>query len=92
MENPCIINSGCFEEEVYNNTTLYIPKGTINKYKSTDSWSKFVNIEEGIPSGLKPVEFESNKKEVKCYDLSGKLIYNPRKGLMIVNGKKVFVK
>lgn len=46
MVNPCKISKGCFTQHVFYNTTLYVPKGTKEKYRSTDYWSKFVFIEE----------------------------------------------
>ena len=49
MENPCNIEENCFLDDVYNNATLYVPKGTIDIYKSTDYWNKFVHIEDGNP-------------------------------------------
>jgi len=57
MENPCSINSDCFPQDVFYNTTLYVPKGTTDKYKSKDYWSKFLFIEEGEPgSSTQPEE------------------------------------
>ena len=57
MENPCFIDPYCFHNDVFHNTTLYVPKGTVDKYKSTDYWSKFVFIEEGEPgSSTQPEE------------------------------------
>ncbi len=49
MENPCSINGWCFSDDVFNNTPLYVPKGTIDKYKSTDYWNRFLHIIEGNP-------------------------------------------
>ena len=56
MEEPCSIEETCFSNDVedsndpnydyvYNNAILYVPKGTVDKYRSTDYWSKFVHIE-----------------------------------------------
>ena len=57
MENPCYIGEICFDQDVFYNITLYVPKGTTDKYKSTDYWSKFVFIEEGEPgSSTQPDE------------------------------------
>lgn len=57
MENPCSINSECFPNDIFYNVTLYVPKGAIDKYKSTKYWSKFVFIEEGEPgSSTQPEE------------------------------------
>ena len=48
MENPCFYNV-FFDKDVLYNATLYVPKGTSDKYKSMDGWKKFVFIEEGEP-------------------------------------------
>ena len=57
MENPCYIGSSCFPNDVFYNVTLYVPKGTVDKYKSTNYWSKFVFMEEGEPgSSTQPEE------------------------------------
>ena len=51
MENPCKIPSNCFSQDVFYNSTLYVPEGTTEKYKTTSYWNKFLFIEEGDPSG-----------------------------------------
>ena len=57
MENPCSITYDCFPEDVFYNVMLYVPKGTIEKYKSTNRWNKFLFIEEGEPgSSTQPEE------------------------------------
>ena len=57
MENPCFIDDACFHNDVFYNATLYVPKGTIDKYKSTEYWNKFLFIEEGEPgSSTQPEE------------------------------------
>ena len=52
IENPFTItgktsNYRTFSQNTFNNATLYVPKGTIDKYKATDGWKDFVFIEEG---------------------------------------------
>ena len=57
MENPCNIDSYCFPDDVFYNVTLYVPKGTTDKYKATNCWNKFLFIEEGEPgSSTQPEE------------------------------------
>ena len=47
--------------------------------------------EEGNVTGIKSIE-NAQKNDGVYYDLSGRSISNPTKGLYIVNGKKVIVK
>jgi len=68
MDNPCSINSGCFSNEVYENTTLYVPQGTIDKYKVKESWDKFLHIGEPNSSNTCATPTISYK--------NGKLSYN----------------
>ena len=57
MENPCLITYNCFQDDVFYNVTLYVPKGTTEKYKSTNYWNKFLFVEEGEPgSSTQPEE------------------------------------
>ena len=51
ITNPFKIKSNTFNKNSFFNSTLYVPKGTINKYKSTEGWKDFVYIEEGDGSG-----------------------------------------
>ncbi len=53
MENPCNIDKACFSDIVFNKVPLYVPKGTIDNYKSTEFWNKFVLIKE-TESGSTP--------------------------------------
>ena len=57
MENPCSIYGNCFDQDVFYNATLYVPKGTVDKYKATNYWNLFLFIEEGEPgSSTQPEE------------------------------------
>ena len=47
IENPFEIAGGTFSQNTFNSATLYVPAGTINKYKTTDGWKDFLFIEEG---------------------------------------------
>ena len=92
IENPFTIygnTSGyrTFSPNTFNNATLYVPKGTIDKYKSTNGWKDFANIKEGNPTAINVVE---NAKDCKAviYDLNGVRQSEPEKGINIINGKK----
>lgn len=71
--------------------TLYVPEGSVETYRRADEWSNFKNIKEFDATGINGVEVDKNGKNV-CYDLSGRRLSAPVKGLNIVGGKKVMVK
>ena len=55
IENPFTIydktsNNRTFSLNTFNNATLFVPKGTLDKYKTTGGWKDFIFIEEnGTP-------------------------------------------
>ena len=98
IENPFTITgktsyNRVFTQNTFNNATLYVPKGTIDKYKATNGWKDFLFIEEGNPTGINVVENIKNHN-ITLYDLNGrKLSEKPsHKGIYINNGKKLVVK
>ena len=52
IENPFKLYDGTFSNNTLINATLYVPVGTIDKYKATNGWKDFLFIEEGTgPNG-----------------------------------------
>lgn len=47
IEDPQDFPEDVFSLNTYNNATLFVPVGTIEKYKTKAGWNKFINIEEG---------------------------------------------
>ena len=96
IENPFEITGKTselrtFTQNTFNNATLYVPKGTIDKYKATDGWKDFAYIVEGTPTGIKVIE-NTQKKNATVYDLNGVRLSEPKKGINIINGQKVVMK
>ena len=96
IENPFTITGktslfSTFTQNTFNNATLYVPKGTIDKYKATDGWKDFLFIKEGTPTGIKVIE-NIQSKNATIYDLNGVRLSEPKKGINIINGQKVIVK
>lgn len=93
---PCTICEYSFNDLQYRLSTLYVPIGATDNYKTAPFWNKFKYIEEYDPSCINMVE--TNGNEISSYhDIHGRLIRTPMKGLNIVtykNGKtkKITVK
>ncbi len=77
IEEPFIIDKLTFNLNTFNNATLYVPKGSIDKYKSTEGWKNFMFIEEGTgPNGS-----DNTPETLKCVAptigyQNGKLTFN----------------
>ena len=80
-----------FSNNTFENATLYVPIGTINKYKSTTGWKDFKNITEGEPSGIQVITLDKDTNS-PFFDLNGRRLESPQKGINIIGGKKVVVK
>lgn len=71
--------------------TLYVPEGSLSDYQNAAEWKKFKNIRTFDTTGITDVEADTHGKNV-YYDLSGRRLSAPKKGLNIINGRKVMVK
>ena len=88
IENPFEItgktsDSRTFTQNTFFNATLYVPKGTIDKYKATDGWKDFAYIVESDPTGIKNIETKQ-LEEVSYYGLDGKRIESPKSGSVVI--------
>ncbi len=54
MKEPCKLGSSVFSGNTLYKGTLYVPNGTVNKYKVTDGWKEFSHIEASDGSGDEP--------------------------------------
>ena len=88
---PAVVNEYNFNEEQYKTVDLYVPNGTMAAYKEADVWKEFLNIKEFDATGINTAII-NNKKNQKVYDLLGKKVTSPLKGLYIIDGKKILKK
>ena len=65
------------------NCTVYVPKGTVDDYKSSE-FRYFENIVEFDATGIDKVAISANVKEVSRYSANGQRLSAPAKGLNIV--------
>ena len=75
IKNPFYIDTNTFSDNTFYNATLYVPEGTIDTYKTTGGWNKFVFIEEGNGGGDIPPEPSKCATPTISY-ANGKLTFN----------------
>ena len=88
-----------FENTIYDNATLYVPKGCKTIYWLHPGWENFKNIVELDDSGVNDITVDPSPKSKGVYTIDGiKLsadavnIENLPKGIYIINGEKVIIK
>ncbi len=92
-EVPASIRSNNFSDEQYATVALYIPTGSLEKFKAANIWKNFINIIEFYATNIDDiVEGELNGGENIYYDLNGRIVENPTHGIYIHNGNKVLVR
>ncbi|MGM9799233.1 MAG: leucine-rich repeat domain-containing protein [Muribaculaceae bacterium] len=78
-------------------TTLYVPEGSIEAYKADSNWGKLLNIKKLTEYSAAEMISEENAVEIARYDISGRILSAPQKGVNFVRMsdgkvKKVLVK
>ena len=81
-----------FSQNTFMNGTLYVPKGTKFAYEAKEGWKDFRNIVEGTPTSITRVTLDKETPNTPIYDLNGKRLSEPQKGINIIEGKKVLIK
>lgn len=74
----------------YDKVTLYVPKGTKALYKAAKYWQDFKKIIEYGGVGITGIAHD-DKQTTSIFNLSGQRLTAPKKGVNIVNGRKVVV-
>ena len=91
LEKPIKGSDDIFDDAVYDNATLYIPNGTKSLYEKREPWNIFFYIVEMDFTGVEELKAEGGNVKA-IYDLQGRVVENPSKGMYIINGKKVLIK
>ena len=91
IENPFGIHRYVFSQNTCMNATLYVPIGTMEAYKATEGWKDFANIVEGTPTDITSVTSDKENTNAPIYDLNGRRLTEPQKGINIIGGKKVLI-
>ena len=80
-----------FKNELYMDAVLYVPNGCLEAYQNAEVWKEFWEIKEFDVTGIGDVKAD-NENATTVYDLNGRVVENPTKGIYIINGKKVLLK
>ena len=80
INNPFTIETNTFSNY---GSTLFIPPGTLSKYKATASWNKFGRILESPSLGISDIENEDTK-ELRRYSIDGRAVKDSHKGINII--------
>lgn len=92
-ETTTITASSNIFSDIYSKAALYVPLGCKNKYEGISPWNKFHNIVEMDYTDIDEIKFEDeNGKKKNIYDLNGRVVVNPTRGIHIIDGKKVMIK
>lgn len=82
-----------FTATTYSSATLYVPQGTTAAYKAAPGWQNFLNIAEIDPTGIDNVQTAPQpSRTAAVYDLQGRQLPKPHKGINIINGKKHIIR
>lgn len=82
IQEPFAMKEKAFDKNTLYNATLYVPKGTIDKYKTTEGWKDFLYIEEcSDETDMKHIII---CEEMEVYSLNGEKKRKPSKGINII--------
>ena len=84
-------DASAFNGVFFENVTLHVPASAVGAYGSIWPWNNFKEIVPIDADAIMGVKL-SDDRNGEYYDLTGRRVYNPQKGLYIRNGKKVMMK
>jgi len=89
-------DSDVFDGVPQSTATLYVPKESIDAYKSTSPWSSFGTILPITPTVVESLiadEVSDEAGYTAIYDINGRRLHEkPAHGFYIQGGKKVMIK
>ena len=84
-------DASAFNGVFFENVTLHVPASAVGTYGSKWPWNNFKEIVPIDTDAIMGVKL-SDDRHAEYYDLTGRKVHQPQKGLYIKNGKKAIVK
>lgn len=85
-----------FSNSQYLNLEVIVPTESLKAYQSADTWKDFWCLKGGAEdystTGIRNMFLDNVNKPITIYDIQGRRLSAPQRGLNIINGKKVLVK
>ena len=88
---PPSIGTDNFSNNHYMTLNVYVPQEALTAYQNAEIWKDLWNLQGFEYTGIEKVK-ANNQREDKYYDLRGNRLSAPKRGLNIINGKKVIMK
>lgn len=89
---PPTTDYSSFDSTNYKDATLYVPQDALEIYSKAKDWKRFLNIQGIDSAGISGIEADGNGGADVYYDMGGRRLHAPKKGLNIINGKKTIVR
>lgn len=95
---PSIIDDFVYykEKPFSDKITIHVPVGNKNVYKNDELWKDYTIIDDVVipeqTTSIANVPTSITRHPTPIFDISGKQLSAPRKGINIINGKKVNIK
>lgn len=87
-----IPTTDAFDDSYIEYATLHVPANSISDYKAKEPWKDFKEIvaltdSDPKPTGINEIIVACQNANL-CYDLTGRIVQFPKKGIYVKNGKK----
>ena len=86
IEIPFGIPDNVFGQSVYENAYLCVPEGSIDMYRNTPAWNKFLSISSN-PTGIHAVQSNTTQAAVVRHTLGGQVVPPTYRGIFIEKTK-----
>lgn len=88
---PPSVGSDSFTDNQYMTLNVFVPQEALKSYQNAETWKNFQNLQGFDATGIEHVKAGSGNANT-YYDLRGNRLDTPKRGLNIINGKKVMMK